>query len=89
MATTVETLTIVRDALTASIQALNSIPAGDPDMPAVLRFMVGRKQFEFSGPLRRAQAMVELSQELRQVQRELAVAQQSENGSTFFRLGVR
>lgn len=89
MTTTAEALTIVRDALLASIQELNAIPAADPNMPAVLRFMIGRKQFEFSGPLRRAQALAELSQELRQVQSDLAVASQAASGSTFIRLAVR
>lgn len=84
-----EALTIARDSIVSSIQALNAVPVGDPDMPAVLRFMIGRKQFEFSGPLRKAEALAALSEELRAVQKELSAAMQAASGSSFIRLGVR
>lgn len=85
----IEALTISRDAIVSAINSLTAVPDGDPDLPAVLRFMIGRKQFEFNGPLRKAQALTELSRELRAIQAQISELTSASAGSQFTRLGVR
>lgn len=89
MTTASEALTIARNAITTLIASISAIPDGDPSLPEVLEFVVGRKEVRFTGPLRKAQALVALSAELRVLQSDLNKATAAESqGSSFVRLGV-
>ena len=89
MTSPAEAYTISRDAIITLINAITAIPEGDPSLPEVLEFVVGRKEVRFSGPLRKAQALVALSQELRQIQSDLSAANlTASSGSSFVKLGM-
>lgn len=87
---TVGALTLARTAITNLIAEIDAIPNGDQYLPEVLEFTVGRKQVSFTGPLRKAQALVMLSEELRTLQDQLnAATQAASRGSSFVRLAVK
>lgn len=85
----VAALNLARTAITEMINALRVIPDGDTSLPEVLEYTIGRKQVTFTGPMRRAQALVALTAELRSLERELRAANRSANqGSSFIRLAI-
>lgn len=82
-------LTLSRDVILRMIAALDVIPNGDPSLPELMSFTVGRKQIDFTGPERRARAMEMLNRQLLAVQSALNSATQAANrGSSFVRLGI-
>jgi len=85
----VGSFTVARQAITGLIASISAIPDGDPTMPEVLEFQVGRKEVRLTGPLRKAQALALLSAELRALERDLnAATQAASRGSSFVRLGM-
>lgn len=85
----VGSFTVARTAITSLIASISAIPDGDPTMPEVFEFHVGRKEVRFTGPLRKAQALAALSAELRALERDLNAATQAANrGGSFVRMGM-
>ncbi len=81
--------TLARTAITGLIASISAIPDGDPSLPEVLEFTIGRKEVRMTGPLRKAQALALLSSELRALEKDLnAATQAASRGSSFIKLGI-